>query len=426
MHGRQRADWEKVLVRQPRTPWWEAMQPAVQFRRDVEPMRPLGAAQAASMSLLDFVQSGVDEDLERLRRGWHKPPTPPSSDEKEQGIIAQAARRGGRLVDRPRWHGPLDTEDAAVQRAAARPLQAKRVCGGALDYRAKQRLELLSNLRLLASSGAAAPQHAALVPPRVAGSCHEVPQTAAERDARRSLPPSSAGCEHTSWESWERRWAEELRAFTTAAHEQRQLALAVSADSPLPPLYPLRPRQHPHGMGRPPPSRERRDFPHAMPPADDGSDSDDDDGSAWQQQRQHQRQRQRQHQRQQQRQHQRQQHTQNLPRPQLPPSQRLLKTFASWAEYNAAFEAFEARLPSLEAVSLSDVPFPPSSDPAGFGTVGAAATERKRLLRKALLRWHPDKWASVLPHIREADRSAMADQLSTVTQAIVRQKNTLE
>jgi len=73
------------------------------------------------------------------------------------------------------------------------------------------------------------------------------------------------------------------------------------------------------------------------------------------------------------------------------------------------------------------VPFPPGSDPAGFSTVAAAAmAERKKLLRKALLRWHPDKWASVLPHIKEADRSAMADQLSTVTQAIVRQKKTLE
>ena len=54
-----------------------------------------------------------------------------------------------------------------------------------------------------------------------------------------------------------------------------------------------------------------------------------------------------------------------------------------------------------------------------------ATAERKRLLRKALLRWHPDKWATVLPRVAAADRSVIADRLSVVTQAIVQQKKAL-
>ena len=78
-------------------------------------------------------------------------------------------------------------------------------------------------------------------------------------------------------------------------------------------------------------------------------------------------------------------------------------------------------------VSLRDVPFPPSHDPAGFETVPSQGrAEQKRLLRKALLRWHPDKWATVLPCVTEADRSVIANQLSVVTQAIVKQKRSLE
>ena len=54
-----------------------------------------------------------------------------------------------------------------------------------------------------------------------------------------------------------------------------------------------------------------------------------------------------------------------------------------------------------------------------------ATAEQKKLLRKALLRWHPDKWAVVLPRVKEAERALMAEQLSTVTQAIVQQKGRL-
>jgi len=259
----------------------------------MEPVHPLGAAHAASMVLHDFVRSGVDEDLEWLRRGWRKPPTPPSSDEEDEVTVVYASRRrGGRLVEVPKWQGPLDT-DATTQRPSRR-LQADRVRGGAMDFRAEQRLEMLSNLRRLASSGAAAPQNAALVPrgSGMAGLYHDAPPAAIEREARRSLPSGSADDECTSWDAWERRWAEELRAFTTAAKEQLALAIAVDSSPPL--RYPLRPRRHPRGMGRPSQSRDFRDFPHAMPPADNGSDSDD--GSAWQRWRPQQQQQQQQQQ----------------------------------------------------------------------------------------------------------------------------------
>ena len=441
MH-RQRAAWETVPVRQPQAPWW-ANRPAEPPRRaDFEPVRPLPAATAAKHILQDFVASGVDEDLERLRDAWRKPPTPPSSDDDEAAVFFAApprSRGGGPRVERPQWQGPLDSEMATQQASSGRKLAVDRVRGGALDFRAAQRLEMLSNLRRLANSGAAAPQSVpamlmlrgpgSLTPSAHAGGSNARP-TAIERETRRAMPVA-AGSDPMSWDHWERRWAEELRAFASAAAEQEQLArleMAVGGDAfDAPMRHPLRPRRHVQsqrvGTQRPP---SWQGYPHETPPVDSDTDGDDEPTRTRPGAQRH-------HQHHHQQQHQQQQwwRPHQPPAPQPPPPsapQRSLnvRTFANWAEYNSAFEAFEARLPTLEAVGLGDVPFPPSHDPAGFSTLGAHATsERKKLLRKALLRWHPDKWATVLPRVIAADRSVVADRLSVVTQAIVQQKKAL-
>lgn len=109
--------------------------------------------------------------------------------------------------------------------------------------------------------------------------------------------------------------------------------------------------------------------------------------------------------------------------------------YSSWSAFDAAFEAFEtnvANVPdNLPSVRLSDVPMPPADDPAGLREAGLlrgatsadGAAKRKKLLRKGLLRWHPDKWAAVLAKVRPVDQAALAEQLGAVTQALLRQKD---
>ena len=109
--------------------------------------------------------------------------------------------------------------------------------------------------------------------------------------------------------------------------------------------------------------------------------------------------------------------------------------FTSWAEYDRAFETFETSLASvphgLESVRLADIPFPPRADPAGLveaaaytrGTAEEAAAARKRLLRRALLRWHPDKWAAVVGKVRAEDKAALAERLGAITQALLKAKD---
>jgi hypothetical protein len=108
--------------------------------------------------------------------------------------------------------------------------------------------------------------------------------------------------------------------------------------------------------------------------------------------------------------------------------------FTSWAEYDRAFEGFETSLASvphgLESVRLADIPFPPAADPAGLAEAGVSrsTTEegeslRKRLLRRALLRWHPDKWAAVVAKVRAEDKAALAERLGAITQALLKAKD---
>ena len=57
------------------------------------------------------------------------------------------------------------------------------------------------------------------------------------------------------------------------------------------------------------------------------------------------------------------------------------------------YAEFERRLPNMASVSAADVPWPPEHDVLGV-PLGDAG--RKKALHRALLRWHPDKWAPVL------------------------------
>jgi hypothetical protein len=58
---------------------------------------------------------------------------------------------------------------------------------------------------------------------------------------------------------------------------------------------------------------------------------------------------------------------------------------------------------------------------SGVGT-NESLEMRKRKLRAALVRWHPDKWAKVLDCIHESDRAQVVDKVKEVTRRIIEEK----
>ena len=97
--------------------------------------------------------------------------------------------------------------------------------------------------------------------------------------------------------------------------------------------------------------------------------------------------------------------------------------FDSFAAFDAAYVEWEAHASSMQTLRLAEVPFPPRRDPAGLS--GGDTSQHKALLRKALLRWHPDKWMALAEKIPKEEHGELGRRLSTITQALVEQKNFL-
>merc|ERR1712232_213720 len=89
----------------------------------------------------------------------------------------------------------------------------------------------------------------------------------------------------------------------------------------------------------------------------------------------------------------------------------------TWAAYDAACGKLEAALArKVRPLKVADVPSPPHSSVCGLLPEDSPA-ERKRKLRRALLRWHPDKWHAALE--TSPDRLELADKLAKITQQIL-------
>ena len=379
----------------------------------------------ATAMLADFAAAGVDEDLEMLRSQWQAP-------RQFRGRSRDDDSSGGRNVQ-----------------------------GGALDYKSAERLETLTALRELAAAetrdggrlggaGALAVYEAPSRVPREASCEAWLPQrTALEQRVRAQHPPAERDGPGLDWGEWEARWEEQLRgfaafssansAFSSASHPERDpyatpqhatpwrartaeprsrspRPSASSASSsaagrgpkPSPKQASKRgagaaaggggsgggtPRQPRAKRASTPPPRPPRPPPSSAPPGASSSASAASASAAS-----------------------------------------VGRRFASWSGFDAAFAAFEANLANVPAglpsVRLADIPFPPRGDPAGLSEAGVrsgnseeAASGRKKLLRKALLRWHPDKWGAVLGKVREEDKARLGEELAAITQALIREKD---
>ena len=429
---------------------------------------PLGRSQHMARGLLhDFAASGVDEDLEMLKSQWKKPPPQPAgfSDDDDDDEDDVQDDWPGRSNQRQPWRGGPPKSKKTDQ--------LQRVRSGALDFRSEERLASLNLLRNMASTpadqldiGQYPTEPMALMMLNAgasASSNYRSGRNATDRsvsDIERAARSRRSSHEPgLDWSSWEDRWAEQLKGLAGAAarakrdaEERRRHASHTSSSSssssaaygdeyesyseetPLPRTrssssqsssysqrtsYSQRAQQQQQQQ-----QRKRREEQERQKTNDE-----------WQQQQQQQ-----QWQRQQQ---QRPPPRRSAPPPKAPPppaSSRPTASaapkargrfFDSWTAFDQAFTTWEAESAGHETLSLETIPFPPAHDPAGLSEAGllrgvsgeGGEQNRKKLLRKALLRWHPDKWMSNASKIRAEELSELTERLSAITQALVEQKD---
>jgi len=109
----------------------------------------------------------------------------------------------------------------------------------------------------------------------------------------------------------------------------------------------------------------------------------------------------------------------NQPTPRPPPLH-----FGSFAEFDAHWARFEQRASAAGArdLRLVDVPWPTSLTSVSGVSAGESLDVRKRKLRAALIRWHPDKWSKLLDCIHESDRTKVVEKVKEVTRRIIDEK----
>lgn len=98
---------------------------------------------------------------------------------------------------------------------------------------------------------------------------------------------------------------------------------------------------------------------------------------------------------------------------------------ATFAAFEAAMGAFMATISRVKEqqqgarFKVTEVPLPPKDDVLG-AALTRSATEWRSRCRRALLLWHPDKWAALAEWADDAH--ALAQLTQTMTRAVLRAK----
>lgn len=107
----------------------------------------------------------------------------------------------------------------------------------------------------------------------------------------------------------------------------------------------------------------------------------------------------------------------------MPPTSTAGPRFASFVAFEEAWSGFEAVAATLDRkLCLADIPWPLDLPTISGVELHDASVERKRKLRAALLRWHPDKWAPLFSQVREADKAEVTERVKEVTRRILAEK----
>lgn len=84
-------------------------------------------------------------------------------------------------------------------------------------------------------------------------------------------------------------------------------------------------------------------------------------------------------------------------------------------------EVFERAIAALNATfAVREIPLPPAHDVLGAAAAAASEGAWRRQCRRALLQWHPDKWAG---RVGQADDPAALQRLTMrMTRAVLEEK----
>lgn len=100
---------------------------------------------------------------------------------------------------------------------------------------------------------------------------------------------------------------------------------------------------------------------------------------------------------------------------------------SSFTEYDARYRKFENSLSQKAdgSVNLSQLPLPPKECSICGASVDDPPEVIKSAIRVALLRWHPDKAASLAHYFVATDREALIDLSASLTRTLIVEKRSL-
>merc|ERR1712232_637855 len=93
--------------------------------------------------------------------------------------------------------------------------------------------------------------------------------------------------------------------------------------------------------------------------------------------------------------------------------------FTSFAEYEAAWASFERKLSAPGSLRCENIPWPTTLPTVSGVEAQDPTPDKKRKLRAAVLRWHPDKWGPVLARVCEEERAKVVECVKEVTRKIL-------
>jgi len=79
-------------------------------------------------------------------------------------------------------------------------------------------------------------------------------------------------------------------------------------------------------------------------------------------------------------------------------------SFSCFDDFDGAWKKFDAHVGTKQAVRHTDIPWPTCLPSISRVEPKDTAAERKKKLRAALIRWHPDKWGAIFDLVSDCDK----------------------
>lgn len=97
-------------------------------------------------------------------------------------------------------------------------------------------------------------------------------------------------------------------------------------------------------------------------------------------------------------------------------------SFACYSDFDVAWRTFAAQVSRKQPLHYADIPWPTCLPSVSGVEPKDNAAERKKKLRAALVRWHPDKWGSIFDLVHDCDKASVMERVKEVTRRILEEK----